>query len=454
MSNGKKKSRKKLVVLGLIALTLAGLGAYAYWRRPEPVTIVQTEKVMRRNLTELVVANGKIQPVVYVKISPEVSGEIIELPVKEGQEVKKGDLLMRIKPDTYMSATNSANAGWMSAQAQNTLAKANLRKAEEESRRIEGLFKNNLVSDSAFLEVKTTYEVAKATFESSTHQMENARANLTRALEDLAKCTFFSPLSGTISKLNSQLGERVVGTAMYQGTEVMTIADLSNMEARVDIGEVDIVLIKTGQKARLEVDAFRDKKFTGVVSEIANTAKSFGMGTQQDATKFEVRIRVSAKESFRPGMSVTAEVETRYRTNVITVPTQSVTTRMPDEKAGKKTGGKEVGSAAGKADSANTNMASTNATNAVSGRKANEPPKPIEVVFLVRDGKSNMAPVKRGISDDSYVEILEGLEEGQEVVSGGYKAIARDLKDGGLIKVDNQKKDTNKDGEKKDGEKK
>jgi HlyD family secretion protein len=449
MSNGKKKSRKKLVVLGLIALTLAGLGAYAYWRRPEPVTIVQTEKVMRRNLTELVVANGKIQPVVYVKISPEVSGEIIELPVKEGQEVKKGDLLMRIKPDTYMSATNSANAGWMSAQAQNTLAKANLRKAEEESRRIEGLFKNNLVSDSAFLEVKTTYEVAKATFESSTHQMENARANLTRALEDLAKCTFFSPLSGTISKLNSQLGERVVGTAMYQGTEVMTIADLSNMEARVDIGEVDIVLIKTGQKARLEVDAFRDKKFTGVVSEIANTAKSFGMGTQQDATKFEVRIRVSAKESFRPGMSVTAEVETRYRTNVITVPTQSVTTRMPDEKAGKKT--------AGKADSSATNVASAsaaNATNAATGRKANEPPKPIEVVFLVRDGKSTLAPVKRGISDDSYVEILEGLEEGQEVVSGGYKAIARDLKDGGLIKVDNQKKDFKKDGEKKDEEKK
>lgn len=457
MPKANRKKYRKILVFSAIGIAVAGLTVYAvFFRNQEAPITVQTEKVARRNLTELVVATGKIQPVTFVKISPEVSGEIIELPVKEGQQVKKGDLLLRIKPDTYIAFRNIAEASYQTALAQNTLAQANLTKAELEQKRYEDLFRNNLVSDSQYLEVKTNFEVAKASNESAKYQSDNARANLARAAEDLSKTTISSPLDGTISKLNSQLGERVVGTATYQGTEVMTISDLNDMEARVDIGEIDVVLIQVGQKARLEVDAFRDKKFNGAVSEIANTAKSSGAGSQQESTKFEVRIRISEKESFRPGMSVTSEIETRTRTNVLTVPIQSVTTRMPKEADDKKVPGKttaaaKTGAQTNEASQANANThaeakTKDSATNTpATGKKANEATKPIEVVFLVNTNAVKMAKVTRGISDDSYVEITDGLTEGQEVVSGGYKAINRELEDGKKVIVDNTKKNPDKD---------
>jgi len=471
MSAKKNKTLKKVLIFSAIGLLVIGSGLYAWLRKPAVIVTVNTEKVARRNLTELVVATGKIQPVLYVKISPEVSGEIIELPVKEGQNVKKGDLLMRIKPDTYIANRNIAEANLKASQAQNTMSKASLDKATSEMKRYEDLHRTKLVSDSQYIDVKTAFDVAVASYESSKYQADNARANLARAEEDFSKTTITSPLDGTISKLNSQLGERVVGTATYQGTEVMTISDLNDMEARVDIGEFDVVLISVGQKARLEVDAYRDRKFTGLVTDIANTAKSSGSG-QQEATKFEVRIRIQEKEVFRPGMSVTAEVETRYRTNVLAVPIQSVTTRTPKETPPTK-GGTNAPGAAVAASKDQTNamarvekgahsnapatdaggVSGTNtagATNISGSKKANEAPKPVEVVFMVVDGKAKMAKVKRGISDDSYVEILEGLTEGSEIVAGGYKAINRELEDGGKVKVDNNRKDFDKD-EKKEG---
>ncbi len=473
MSTKKNKTLKKVIIFSAIGLLIAGLGLYAWLRKPAVVVTVNTEKVARRNLTELVVATGKIQPVVYVKISPEVSGEIIALPVKEGQTVKKGDLLMRIRPDTYIANRNIAEANLKAAQAQNTMSKANLDKATSEMKRYEDLYRTKLVSDSQYIEVKTAFDVAVASYESAKYQADNAKANLARAEEDLSKTTITSPLDGTISKLNSQLGERVVGTATYQGTEVMTISDLNDMEARVDIGEIDVVLIAVGQKARLEVDSFRDRKFTGIVSDIANTAKSAGSG-QTDATKFEVRIRVQEKEVFRPGMSVTAEIETRYRTNVLTVPIQSVTTRTPKETPPGK-GGTNAPTATANASKDQTNAMAkvekntnsnapatdagtvsgtnvTGATNISGSKKANEVIKPVEVVFMVADGKAKMAKVKRGISDDSYVEILDGLTEGTEIVSGGYKAINRELEDDKKVKVDNNRKDADKDDKKEGGQ--
>jgi HlyD family secretion protein len=451
MPGPKKKTRRKIIVWGGIAIVLVAVSVYAVFfrNRQNPIT-VQSEKVLRRNLTEIVTANGKLQPVVYVKISPEVSGEIIDLPVKEGQQITKGDLLMKIKPDFYQANRNSVEASLKSSLAHNDLAAANLERAEAEFKRIGDLYANKLVSESQFLDAKTGFDGAKASGQQSEHQTSMARASLARADEELRKTTIYSPLSGTISKLNSQLGERVVGTATYQGTEVMTIADLNDMEARVDIGEIDVVLISIGQKASLEVDSFRDRKFSGIVSEIANTAKTQGAGSQQEATKFEVRIRIQEKAAFRPGMSVTAEVETRMRTNVLTVPIQSVTTRMPPKgtnttnqvsittnqvsKANKSTNLP----ASSDSSKATTNVA-TNASRASASKKPNELPKPIEVVFLVDGQKAKILPVKRGISDDSYVEILEGLQEDQEVVSGGYKAINRELEDGKKIKVDNSK---------------
>ena len=459
MANPKSKTARKTVVFSLIILVIGGLSAAAYFRKKEVVITVQTEKVARRNLTELVVATGKIQPVIQVVINPEVSGEIIALPVKEGQEVKKGDLLLKIKPDNYIAQRNSAEASlqsslaskssaeasYLSSLASKSQSQAECDKSEAEYKRSAELFKNKLVSDSVYADVKTAFEVAKLRCESSLHQVEMskaqasaskhqadmAKAQLARAEDDLAKTTILSPTDGTVTKLKSQLGERVLGTSMMAGTEVMTIAKLDDMEARVDIGEIDVVLIALGQRTRLEVDSFRDRKFTGVVTEIANAAKGSGLGTQQESTKFEVKIRIEDKESFRPGMSVTAEVETRYRTNVLTVPIQSVTTRLPKDAAA------SMKAKAGKADEKDLDK---DEIATLEKKKTKDAPKPVEVVFEVKDNKVKMAKVKRGISDDAYVEILEGLSEGQEIVSGGYKAINRELEEDKPIKVDNAKK--------------
>lgn len=437
------KKKQKIIVFTAILLGLGGLTAAALLRQREPVITVQTEKVTRRNLTELVVANGRIQPVVQVKISPEVSGEIIELPVKEGQRVSKGDLLLRIKPDYYEANRRSAEAGFLSSSSARTLAEANLRKAEAEFKRIDELYASRLVSESSHIEAKTALDVARAQFESSKHQINVAQASLDRASEELRKTTIYSPLTGTVSKLNSQLGERVVGTAMMTGTEVMIIADLNEMEARVDIGEVDVVLIAPGQVARLEVDAFRDRQFKGIVTEIANSSKSAASmsgGSAQEATKFEVKIRINERELFRPGMSVTAEVETRYSTNVLTVPIQSVTTRLPKEsaKAGAGSSLAKGADCTNEASLAESRSPGGKSASSESGapRKPKEAPKPIEVVFGIQGDRAVMIPVTRGISDDTYVEITQGLVEGQEIVSGGYKAISRDLADQKRISKD------------------
>jgi len=452
MANSKSKKRKKIIVFALILLVMAALSVAAIFKKKEAVITVQAEKVTRRNITELVVANGRIQPVLQVKISPEVSGEIIELPVKEGQPVKKGDLLLKIKPDLYVAGRSSSEANYLSSLAGKKTAEASLQKAELEFKRNEELFAKKLISDSAYLEVKTGYDIAKAQLDSSVHQVEVAKAALQRAEEDLAKTTIYSPLTGTVSRLNSQLGERVVGTAMMAGTEVMTVADLNEMEARVDIGEIDVVLIAPGQNARLEVDAYRDRKFTGTVTEIANSSKGSGLpgassggggGQSQEATKFEVKIRIKEKEVFRPGMSVGAEIETRLRTNVLSVPIASVTTRLPKTPAADKTSGSKTNMNKSATNASETNFVSSASTNSSpattnatkSDKKPGETPKPIEVVFLMEGDHVKLAPVKRGISDDSFVEITEGLNEGQEVVSGGYKAISRELEDGKKARI-------------------
>lgn len=428
MATPKSKIRRNIILSSLVVLAIGGISAWVYYRKREVPITVQTEKAALRNLTETVVATGKIQPVVQVVINPEVSGEIIDLPVKEGQSVSKGDLLLRIKPDNYIASRNSVAASYQSSLAGQRLAKANLEKAEIEFKRVQELFENKLVSDSQLLDAKTSMNVMLASHQTSIHQVEQTKAALARAEDDLAKTTIYAPTNGTVTKLKSQLGERVVGTAMMAGTEIMTVANLGDMEARVDIGEIDVVLINLGQKAKLEVDSFRDIKFNGIVTEIANAAKGSALGTQQEATKFEVKIRLTEKEVFRPGMSVTAEVETRYRTNVLAVPIQSVTTRLPkdvNDKDKKKKEAKEKDQ---------DQMAD------LDRKKSDKAPKAAEVVFEVGGGKAKAVKVKRGISDDTHVEILEGLTAGREIVSGGYKAINRELEDGKAVKVDNEKK--------------
>jgi HlyD family secretion protein len=479
MANPKK--RKKLIIFSIIGLVVVALTVVAIVRKRDVVITVQTEKVSRRSITEIVVANGKIQPVLQVKISPEVSGEIIELPVKEGQFVHKGDLILKIKPDFYFASRNQAEAGYKSSLASQATAEANLRKATSDYKRGEELFTHKLISDADFDGLKASHDVAMAQLTNAERQVEMSRASLASAEDTLSKTTIVSPLTGTVSKLNSEVGERVVGTATMAGTEVMTISDLNEMEARVDIGEIDVVLIKPGQSVRLEVDAFKDRKFHGIVTEIANssqnaaTAATTGSSTSQEATKFQVKVRIQEKEEFRPGMSVTAEIETRYRTNVLTVPIASVTTRLPKDKdKDKKNEAKRLAlkdppatnSASHKlsSSSSRTNSASTGTNDFAEGaydfgndgtnvakadKKSKEKEKPIEVVFLVEGDRVKMVPVKIGISDDSYWEITEGLQDGEEVVSGGYRAISKDLEDNKRIKKGVIGPEEGKDGEKK-----
>ena len=264
------------------------------------------------------------------------------------------------------------------------------------------------------MDFKTTYGVAKLRVANSVHQANQAKFALDKALDDLAKTKITSPIDGTVTKLKSQLGERVLGTSFNMGTEMMTIAKLDEMEARVDIGEIDVVLIAVGQPARIEVDPFKDRKFAGTVTSIANAAKGSGQAQamggssqSQEAPKFEVKIRVVDKEAFRPGMSATAEIETRSRTGVLAVPIQSVTTRLPK-------GGAEKPAVGG---------------------KAPEPVKPVEVLFALEGEVVKMLPVKTGISDSDYFEIVSGVTEGQQIVAGGYKAVSKDLEDGKKVKV-------------------
>lgn len=419
------RKRRKVVVFTIIGLVLVGLVLWSVFAKREVTISVQTETVTRRDMTEIVVANGRIEPVTQVKISPEVSGEIVELPVVEGQAVKKGDLLVRIKPQQYEASRNSAQASYESTLAGLSTARAQLARAEAEYQRNKELYANRLISESVFVDVETTYNIEKARVEQAEYQIANAQAALERAEEDLLKTTIYSPLEGTVSRLNSRLGERVHGTAMMAGTDIMTIADLNEMDALVDIGEMDIVLIKPGQKAKLEVDAFRDETFVGTVSEIANAAKGSGTGqanpASQDATKFEVKIRFDDTESFRPGMSVTAEIETRYRTNAVAVPIASVTTRPP----------KRDESADDEKDAEAEESGDDASPESRNGKR--ERNKAVEVVFVVDGDTVRQTEVEIGISDEDYWEIAKGLEEGVEIVTGGYRAISRELQDGSKI---------------------
>lgn len=326
----------------------------------------------------------------------------------------------------------------MFALGNRSQAAAELEKTESDFRQNEELHKNKLVSTKVFTDSRTAFEIARLAMENSIHQVAQAGFSLEKANEDLAKTTISSPIDGTITKLKSQLGERVLGTSFNMGTEIMTVANLDEMEARVDISEIDVVLVQVGQPVRIEVDAFKDKKFKGIVTAIANATRGASQAaimpnmseSQQDAPKFEVRIRIDDKEAFRPGMSVSAEIETRSRQAVITVPIQSVTTRLP------------------------ANAAANSSTPAPAGESGSAPErdkkhstqiKPVEVVFVLDGDTVKKRQVKTGITDSDHYEIVEGLKEGEQVISGGSKAINKDLEDGKKVKVDSEPKTNSKE---------
>jgi HlyD family secretion protein len=405
-----KKSKKKIIIFSIIGAVLIILTlVVVLGSKKAPVYNVQTEMSQRRNITQVVTATGKIYPEVQVTISPEVSGEVIGLPVREGYKVNRGDLLLKIKPDIYAALRDRSNAELSSARA-------NLQKYESDNKRASELFEKGLISTAELEQSNTMYEMAKA-------QYDQADAALKQAVENLSKTTIYAPMTGTVSALNVELGERVLGTSQFQGTTVMSVADLSKMEGRVDVGENDIILISIGDTARIEVDALQNKKLNGLVYEIGNTAKTKGLGTQEEVTNFEVKIRIIEKgTTLRPGMSMTATIETETRKNVITVPIQSVTTRSSTKE-------KE-----------NQPRDESDQMAANDTRIKQKVEKVKEIVFLIENNVAKAHEITRGISDDSYTEIASGLEENKEVVSGSYKAINRELEDGVKVKIDNIKK--------------
>ena len=444
----RRKGRRKFIVFAAILVVVLAAVMFLALHKKDAAISVQTEKIARHSITETVIANGKIYPVLSVHISAEVSGEIIDLPVKEGQFVHKGDLLLKINPKTPLAMLNQAKAGYESSRAAITSSTASLEKSEADFKRNKELFDHKLLSESDYLGFKVGLDIARAQVESANHSQELAKAAVDSAQDSMDKTTIVAPLDGTITKLNSQLGERVLGTVQNAGTEIMTISDLSQMEARVDIGEMDIVLLQAGQKAKLEVDSFKDKKFAGVVTAVANSSKDMNASSSlggynsssssgQSATQFQVRIRLTEGDQFRPGMSVSATIETRTSTNAIAAPIASVTTRLLKPKPKKETGSEKTNpvptNSMASTVPTNSSAANTETNSAKADKKADEKQKPVEVVFVIEGDHVKSVPVKIGISDDNYWEITTGLKEGDEIVTGGYHAISHDLDDGKKI---------------------
>lgn len=433
-----KRSRKKLywIVGILLVIVIAGVSLGMAKKREKPI-LVTTDKAFRKTITQLVTATGKIQPEIEVKISPEVSGEIIELPVKEGQIVHKGDLLLRIKPDAYRAQVEQQQSALSSARATSVTQKAQLAKAEADYARAKNLFESHLIPESDRKTAQTNYEMAQSVLNASQFEVQRAEGALRQIDDALSKTTIVAPTDGSISSLTSLLGERVVGTSQFAGTEVMRIADLNYMEARVNVNENDIVNVKVGDVARISVDAYPDRKISGVVREIASTAMTNNAGTQEQVTNFEVKIRVSDKSvTLRPGMSTTADVETDTVKNVIAVPIQSVTVRSTDSKLSPEEREKQTAQSVAKEDDNKAEV--SNQT--LEKQKEREQRERLQRVVFVKNGDTvRMQRVETGIADTTFIEIKSGIKPGDEVVSGSYTAISRKLKDGAKVAIEKAK---------------
>jgi HlyD family secretion protein len=436
----KRRSRRKrrYIILGSIALLVLWIVVSTIMGKREKPIPVTTEKAIRKTIVQTVSATGKIQPEVEVKISPEVAGEIIELPVVDGMPVKKGDLLLKIKPDSYKALVEQQQAAISGAKAMNLQAKATLAKAEQDLKRAQDLFTKKMISESEYNAAQAAHDVANSTFESTLHEIERAEAGSSQARDQLSKTTIYSPINGTVTVLNSKQGERVVATNQFAGTEVLRVADLSSMEARVDVNENDVVNVKVGDKAVVTIDAYGERKFRGTVVQIANTGKTTGTGTQEEVTNFEVKTHIEDNDvQLRPGLSCTADIQTNMVTDVVAVPMQSVTIRTGDSTLSpeeiEKRKQKQAASDKGDNEAVFTNQKLEKKTEKEEREKVSK-----GVFTMGRDGKAHWVKVTTGIADDTYMEIKSGVQPGDDVISGSYSAISRKLKDGAKVVIEKE----------------
>src|SRR6266496_1164321 len=427
--------RKKQIIYGSIGLLLLCIVASIIWSKREKPIPVTTEKAVRKTILQTVSATGKVQPETEVKISPATSGEIIELPVDDGMRVKKGDLLVRIRPDSYKALLEQQEAAISAAKATNLQQKATMLKTEHDLKRAEDLFDKKLISEQEYNAAQAADDVAKNTYESSLHEIERAQAGSSQARDQLSKTTIYSPIDGTITILNSKLGERLVATGQFAGTEVMRVADLGHMEARVDVNENDVVNVKLGDKAEVKIDAYGDRRFKGTVYQIGNTGKTTGAGTQEEVTNFEVKIRIEDHDVvLKPALSCTADIQTNEMKDVVAVPMQAVTIRTGESNLSPEEIEKKRQKVAQR-DKGDNNAEFVN-ERAEKAAQKEEREKLAKVVFLKTGNKAQMVKVTTGISDDTYTEIKSGIQSGDEVISGSYSAISRKLKDGAKVTLD------------------
>jgi len=431
-----KKSRLKYSLIGGILLLLGIGGAIVATRRnADKATVVTIEKALVKTITQIVSATGKIQPEVEVKISPEVSGEIVALPFKEGAAVKKGDLLLSIRPDNYQAQVEQQEAGLLAARATAEQNKAQLSKAREDLERSVTLSARNLIAESEATKTRTDVEIAQASYDSALAQIRRAEGQLKQSRDQLEKTTLYAPIDGTVSLLNSERGERVVATGQFAGTEVMRVADLERMEVRVNVNENDVVNVKVGDLARISIDAYPSRKFAGLVKEIASSAKTTGAGSQEEVTNFQVKIRISEPGvALRPGMSANADIETKTAENVVAVPIQSVTVRSRD-------GAKTIEQLAEDRDRKDRESQGDGAAASVNEKQQSDRERAdrlaLQRVVFVRSGDTvKQVSVETGIGDTSHIEIKSGLKAGDEVVTGSFSVITRTLKDGSAIRIE------------------
>ncbi len=436
----KKKSRRKLLfaLIGLVVVIIAVVVSLAA-KNKDKATVVTIEKAVIKTITQSVNATGKVQPETEVKIAPEVSGEITQLPLREGATVKKGDLLVRIKPDNYKYQLDQREAALASARASAIQTKSSLIKAEEDYKRSQDLHGKQLISDSDSTASRTAFEQAQANYDNYLAQIRSAEGLLAQAQEQLSKTVIYSPIDGTVSARNSEVGERVVGTGQFAGTEVMRVADLAHMEVRVNVNENDVVNVKLGDKARISVDAYPNRRFNGEVREIASTARTLGLNTQEEVTNFIVKIRITDRDAaFRPGMSANADIETKIAPDVIAIPIQAVTVRTRE-------GAKTIDQLSGDREKKAKETQGDGAVAAVNQKDQRERERTDRealqrVVFLRTGGTVKMVTVQTGIADTTHMEIVSGLKKDDEVVSGPFSTITRVLKDGDKVRVEAPKK--------------
>jgi len=385
---------------------------------------VEISKVAASTIVETVSATGKIQPEIEVKISPEVSGEITLLNVKEGQVVKKGDLLVKINPDLYTSSYNRSVSNLSGTKAGLSQSEASFKEAKANYDRNKTLYDKGVISKSDWDKAIASFEVAKATKQNAYYTVQSAVATVNEAKDNLGRTTIYAPADGTISVLNVELGERVLGTQQMAGTELLRVANLNNMEVEVDVNENDIVKIKIGDAANVEVDAYLKKKFKGIVTSISNSASS--TLTSDQVTNFKVKVRI-LKESyqdllegkpatyspFRPGMTATVDIITNTKSNVLAVPISAVVVKSDT------TAVKEF-----KVEDPNTDK-----------KEAPKNDKKFECVFVKVGDKAKIRVIKTGIQDDTNIEVMSGLKPGDVVITGPYTTVSKELNSGDKVKL-------------------